>query len=82
MHPLRQLGQYDLSGPFEPLNITLVINQFYEHKCSANHCLNIQYFCFGGFVCQGMNHLFLNFGEHTAGVFVIDLPYRADVVWR
>jgi len=29
-----------------------------------------------------MNHLFLNFGEHTAGVFVIDLPYKADVVWR
>jgi hypothetical protein len=25
--------------------------------------LNIQYFCFGGFVCQGMNHLFLNFGN-------------------
>jgi len=22
------------------------------------------------------------FGEHTAGVFVIELPCRADVVWR
>jgi hypothetical protein len=27
-----------------------------------------------------MNHLFLNFAEHTAGVFVIDLPDRADVM--
>lgn len=27
MHPLRQLGQNDLSGPFEPRNITLVIYQ-------------------------------------------------------
>ncbi|HGH8124266.1 TPA: hypothetical protein ACJOGX_004518, partial [Enterobacter kobei] len=46
------------------------------------YCVNIQYFCFGGFVCQGMSHLFLNFGENTAGVFVIDLSCRADVVWR
>ena len=31
VHPLRQLGQYDLSGPLEPLNITLVINEFNKH---------------------------------------------------
>ncbi|CAI3060684.1 hypothetical protein, partial [Salmonella enterica subsp. enterica serovar Enteritidis] len=82
VHLLRQFGQNDLAGPFESFNITLVINQFYEHTCFANNCLYIQYFCFGGFVCQGMNHLFLNFGEHTAGVFVIDFPCRADGVWR
>ncbi|WP_255800366.1 hypothetical protein, partial [Enterobacter roggenkampii] len=52
------------------------------YRSPGAHCLNIQYFCFEGFVCQGMNHLFFNFGEHTAGLFVIDLPYRADVVWR
>ncbi|SAE50237.1 Uncharacterised protein [Enterobacter hormaechei] len=31
MHPLLQLGQYDFSGPFEPFNISLVINQFNKH---------------------------------------------------
>lgn len=31
VHPLRQLGQYDSSGTFEPLNIAFVINQFNKH---------------------------------------------------
>ncbi|HHE8509758.1 TPA: HK97-gp10 family putative phage morphogenesis protein [Citrobacter freundii] len=43
VHPLRQFSQNDFSGPFESFNITLVINQFYEHTCSTNYCLDIQY---------------------------------------
>nr|DAG79455.1 MAG TPA: hypothetical protein [Caudoviricetes sp.] len=31
VHPLRQLVQNDFSGPFEPFNISLVINQLNEH---------------------------------------------------
>ncbi|WP_241182950.1 hypothetical protein, partial [Enterobacter asburiae] len=48
------------------------------YRSPGAHCFNIQYFCFGSFVCQGINHLFLNFGKFTAGEHAAFLACRAD----
>lgn len=69
MHPLSQFCQDNLSGPFKPLYIAFVKNQFNEYKASGKQLWLYTVICCKNVQSQGER------GAKGGGVFVT-LSYK------